>query len=273
MFQFETNQRSRGGFLTMLELIYHSVVRSVRKTHNNAVISLVINMLQTLTFVAAFYIMFTVLGLRGAALRGDFVLYIMSGVFLFMTHTKTVSAVTRAEGPSSPMMKHAPMNTIIALAAAALGSLYIQALSLFAILFVYHVAFTPIEIENYIGGLAMFWLAWFTGVVVGMVFLALRPWFPSFVSIGSQVYNRANMIASGKMFVANSLPSFMLAMFDWNPLFHIIDQSRGFIFINYNPHFTSWEYPLILGIVLLLIGLMGEFYARKNASLSREATR
>ena len=116
-------------------------------------------------------------------------------------------------------------------------------------------------------------LAWLTGVGVGMIFLALRPWFPSFVSIGSQIYNRANMIASGKMFVANSLPSFMLAFFDWNPLFHIIDQARGFVFINYNPHYTNYEYPIIVAVVLILLGLMGEFYARKNASLSREASR
>jgi hypothetical protein len=31
---------------------------------------------------------------------------------------------------------------------------------------------------------------------------------------------------------ANTMPYFMLAMFDWNPLFHLIDQARGFTFIN-----------------------------------------
>lgn len=273
MFQFETKPSSRRSAVSMFELIYHSVVRSIRKTHGNAVMSLAINMLQTITFVAAFYVMFTVLGLRGAALRGDFLMYIMSGVFLFLTHTKTVSAVIKTEGPSSPMMKHAPMNTIVALAASALGSLYIQFLSLISILFVYHVGFKPLEVEDYSGAIGMVFLAWISGVGVGMIFLSLRPWFPSFVNIGSQIYNRANMIASGKMFVANSLPSFMLAFFDWNPLFHIIDQARGFVFINYNPHYTNYEYPIIVTVVLILLGLMGEFYARKNASLSREASR
>jgi ABC-type polysaccharide/polyol phosphate export permease len=43
----------------------------------------------------------------------------------------------------------------------------------------------------------------------------------------SSICQRANMIASGKMFVANALPGFMLAMFGWNPLFHCIDQARG----------------------------------------------
>jgi ABC-type polysaccharide/polyol phosphate export permease len=81
------------------------------------------------------------------------------------------------------------------------------------------------------------------------------------------------MIASGKMFLANSLPGYMLAMFDWNPLFHSIDQARGFAFINYNPRYSSWEYPLWVGLVLLMIGLMGEFYTRRHASISWNARR
>ncbi|MGB0978883.1 MAG: hypothetical protein ACPGVV_05770, partial [Croceimicrobium sp.] len=69
-----------------------------------------------------------------------------------------------------------------------------------------------------IGSMAMVFLAWFVGVGVGMVFLALTPWMPGFVSILTQIYQRLNMVASGKMFVANTLPGFMLTMFDWNPL-------------------------------------------------------
>ena len=116
-------------------------------------------------------------------------------------------------------------------------------------------------------------LAWLVGVAIGVVFLALKPWFPGFVQIASSIYSRANMIASGKMFVANTLPSYLLAMFDWNPLFHAIDQARGFAFINYNPHYSSISYPLKVAVVLIMIGLMLEFYTRKHASVSWEAGR
>ncbi|MDC0737681.1 ABC transporter permease [Cognatishimia sp. SS12] len=254
--------------LTISELVYHSIVRKVRKTHNNAVLSILLNMLQVVIFVLAFFLMFSVLGLKGAAIRGDFLLYMMTGIFMFMTHTKTMGAVVGAEGPSSPMMKHAPMNTAIAILAAALGTLYIQALSMVMILFVYHVGFTPIVIEQPIHALGMMMLSWFTGFGIGLVLLAIKPWYPTFVSIANTVYARVNMIASGKMFVANTLPSFMLAMFDWNPLFHTIDQARGYTFINYVPRNTSTTYPLVVGLILLMIGLMGEFYTRRQASLS-----
>lgn len=266
-------QSGLGSALAMFEVIYHSIVRSVRKSHNNAFLAVAMNMLQAVIFVMAFYVMFSVLGLRGAAIRGDFLLYIMTGIFLYMTHTKSLGAVVGAEGPASPMMQHAPMNTIVSICSAALGALYVQVLSLFVILFVYHVAFTPVEIEQPFAAFGMLLLAWFTGCALGLVLLAIKPWFPTFVSIFTQVYQRANMIASGKMFVANTLPSFMLAMFDWNPLFHTIDQSRGFTFINYNPRYSSWEYAWWVGVILLMIGLMGEFYTRRHASISWNARR
>lgn len=273
MFQYKKRQTTFSAALSLSELVYHSVVRSIRKTHGNAVVSLLMNMIQAVVFVMAFFLMFTLLGLRGSALRGDFLLYIMSGIFLFMVHTKTLGAVVGSDGPSSPMMKHAPMNTVVSISAAAVGALYIQILSMVAILFVYHVSFKPIVIEDPIGALGMLMLAWFTGIGVGVIFLALKPWFPTFVKIAVTVYQRANMIASGKMFVANTLPAFMLSMFDWNPLFHCIDQTRGFMFLNYVPRNSDPWYPLLVGLVLFMLGFMGEFYTRRNVSLSWSAKR
>ena len=273
---FQSTRKPMGTFssaVALAELIYHSTVRSVRKQHGNAFMAIAMNMLQAIVFVLAFYAMFTILGMKGAALRGDFVLYIMSGIFLYLTHAKAVAAVSGSEGPASPMMQHAPMTTIVAIVSAALGALYIQVLSLFVILFVYHVAFVPVEIDQPIAAFGMLLIAWFTGCALGLVLLALKPWFPTAVGIFSTVYQRANMIASGKMFVANTLPSFMLAMFDWNPLFHAIDQARGFAFLNYYPRYSSWEYAMWVGVVFVMIGLMGEFYTRKHASLSWNARR
>ncbi|WP_340262584.1 hypothetical protein [Roseobacter sp. HKCCA0882] len=83
-----------------------------------------------------------------------------------------------------------------------------------------------------------------------------------------QAYMRINMVASGKMFVANIVPGFIISMFDWNPLFHIVDQMRGAVFVNYFPHHTNWKYPLYVACGLLIIGLMAEFFTTKRASMS-----
>ena len=273
MFTIERPKTTLGSALSILEIIFHNTVRSVRKSHSNALMGLLMNILQTVILVGVFYLMFSILGLRGSAIRGDFLLFVMSGIFLFMCHTKAMSAVVGSEGPASPMMQHLPMTTAIAIASAALGALYIQILSMGVVLYVYHIGWGPIEIHDPAGAMGMVLLSWFSGVAVGMVFLALKPWAPQAVSIISSVYARANMIASGKMFVANMMPSSLLIYFNWNPLFHTIDQARGFVFVNYNPHFSSIEYPVIVSITLIMVGLMGEFYTRKHASLSWSARR
>ena len=92
-------------------------------------------------FVAGFLLFLQVLGLKGAAVSGDFVIYIMSGIFLFMARNTAVTDVANAEGPASAMMQHAPKNTAITISPAALGSLYLQTLSMFVILFIYYVVF------------------------------------------------------------------------------------------------------------------------------------
>ncbi|MBT8455056.1 MAG: ABC transporter permease [Rhodobacteraceae bacterium] len=273
MFERRETRGTVGSALSVLWLIYHNTVRSVRKTHGNAIAAVMINILQMALMVAIFYVMFSLFGLRKMAIRGDFLLYIMSGIFMFMAHIRAMSAVVGSEGPASPMMQHMPMSTAVSIASEALGALYIQILSMGVILGVYHVGWGPLEIYDPIGAMAMLLMSWFSGASIGMVFLALKPWAPDFVGLVTKIFMRANMFASGKMFLANTLPATMLPMFTWNPLFHTIDQARGFMFINYNPHFSSLTYPLYVSLACLLIGLMGEFYTRKHASLSWSARR
>ncbi len=271
MFRAPTRKSGFATAISLLQLIYHATVRSVRKSHGNALFGLINNMLQTVIFVMTFFVMFDILGMRGSAIRGDFLLYIMSGIFLFMTFSKSMGAVVASEGPASPMMQHAPMNTIVAISASALGALYIQVLSLVMVLFIYHVAFKPVYIADPAGAFGMVLLSWFSGVSIGMVFLAAKPWSPGLIGIVSTVFSRVNMIASGKMFLANSLPPNRRALFDWNPLFHTIDQARGFAFLNYNPHYSSYMYTFEVSIVLMVIGLMGEFFTRRHVSMSWSA--
>lgn len=271
MFEAKKKQSRLSAALSMCEVIFHMAAHSIRSTHSNALAAIAINMFQVILMIAIFYFMLTFIGLRSAALRGDFLLYVMSGIFIFFTNVKAMGAVVGSAGPAHPMMQHAPMNTFVAFVSAALGSLYIQMLSIVVVLTIYHIAFTPVVIDQPAQALMMILLAWFNGASIGLIFLAVKPWFPQFTGIAQKIYMRANMFASGKMFVANSAPYYLVAIFIWNPLFHIVDQSRGYIFIDYFPHYTNWMYPLIASFVFMLLGLMGENYSRKHVSASWSA--
>ena len=267
-FQADVRRTRARTALGMLELVFHGAVHNVRKTHTSAVFGLVLNVIQSSLMIAGFYLMFTFAGARPNAIRGDYILFLMSGVFMYMTHVKTLNAVMKADGPTSAMMKHAPMNTIIAISSAALGALYLQVFSASIILYIYHAVFVPLTFDDPVGMMAMLVLAWATGISVGMLFRAASPWQPRFFGIVASLYIRINMIASGKMFVANAMPTIVLAFFDWNPLFHVIDQGRGYIFLNYAPRYTSIEYPVYVMLACLTLGLIGEYYTGKRVSVS-----
>ncbi len=271
MFQVRKTRTPFQAAIYTCELIFHSAVRAIRNSDRNAVLAILYSILQIMVFVAIFFFFFKILGIRSVPLRGDFLVFLMTGVFLFTTFNKSLSAVTGAEGPTSSMMQHAPMNTAISIAAAMLSTIYIQVLAVFTVFFIYDLAFNPQafeEIFDPIGCLKMLLLAWICGSSIGLLFLAIKPWAPKFVSILELVFTRFNMIASGKMLVANTLPGSFLYFFNWNPLFHIIDQSRGHAFLNYSPRFTSWEYAVYVTLGCTVLGMLGEFYTRKHASAS-----
>ncbi len=253
---------------TTFELVFNQAVYNVRKSHGNAIIGLLLNIAQTMLLVGVFMAIFVFTGMGGSSIRGDLLLFLMTGVFLFMAHVKVIGAVANAEGPTSSIMKHRPMNPIIAVCGAALAELYIQILSVVVILFLYHALWTPITIYRPVATFGMFLAVWFAGFAIGVVMYAIRPWMPQVSKLITMFYTRLNMVASGKFMLANMLPTTYLPYFMWNPLFQGIDQARGFAFINYNPLHTWAFYPIVVGVAVLVIGMLGEFYTRRNASLS-----
>ena len=274
MFQSEDRRPSLiRGAATILALVFHNTVRSIRRGHRDALMAILTNLLQMIVMIAIFYWLMEMLGGRRVAVRGDFLLYVMSGIFVFMTHVKAMSAVSGADGPVSPMMQHLPMTPVVAVVSAALGALYTQVLCMAVVLGVYHVVWTPISISQPFGAAMMLLLAWASGCCFGLVFGAMKPWLPTATGMIQMVYQRIQMFASGKMFLANTLPTKMFAMFAWNPLFHIIDQGRGYVFENYNASRTSLDYPITVSLVVAVIGIVGLAYTNRHVSLSWSAGR
>ena len=240
----------------------------MREKYCNALLSILVTIEQTALFTLAFYLMFAVLPMRASSIREDFFIYTMPGVFLFMAHIETVKAISASEKSTSAIMQHAPMNTAITISAAAISVLHTKIMAGLVLLFGYYVVLSPFEIKDSASCLGMVILAWMSCIAVDLVFMAAKPWAPGPIGLMSMVYQRANMVALAKMFVANSLLPFMLSMSDWNPLFHITDQTWGFAFVNYTPHNSSFFYPIYITLTFLLIELKIEFVTRKNASAS-----
>lgn len=253
---------------TTLSLIYYQTVYNLRTAHRNAVLGLILTIAQSAVFLMAFLVFYLAFGVRQSPIRGDFILFILSGIITFMLHVQTVGAVSNSHSVGNKLARHTPLTPAVLISAAALAVLYRQTVSCIAILCFYHVIVAPLEFESWPGCLAMFLLSWFCGACVGLILLGLRPWSRKTANLLTTIYQRVNMFGSGKMFVANILPGLLLPWFLWNPLFHIIDQMRGFVFINYSPLRTSPSYALWFAIAALMIGLLINFTTRKYESIS-----
>lgn len=228
--------------------------------------------LEACLLVSGLFLFYLFIGVRSSPIRGDFMLYLLSGIIPFMVHVRTVGSIGGSYSVGGGLVKHEPLNSVVIVAAAALSTLYQQLMATLVLLAIYHMAINPIDFDYWPGCLVMLLLAWFSGVCIGLLFLGLRPWAPKAMKLITPLYMRIMMIASGKMFVANMMPQSLLSWIDWNPLFHCIDQLRGYLFINYTPHNSDPVYPIWFSLAILILAMLLNFTTRKYESLSWSAT-
>ncbi len=262
------NRTLFGASMSFMELLFHSIVRDARKSSGNATLGLLLVVLQSLIMLAFFFLLFTVLGMRSVAIRGDFVIFLLTGIFLFLAHNKAVGAAMGAVSPIGGLTLHTPISSLLNIMASVLSGLYLQVLAFALILLVVHIMRGGLEFYNPAGLIFPFFMAWASGIAIGLMFGVLKPFAPKFIPMVAMIYRRANMITSGKMLPANYMSATMITWFDWNPLFHSIDQARGHAFVNYFPRHTNMEYPVYLSLSLVMVAMMIEFWLRKNMSQS-----
>lgn len=260
MFTIQSPRTGLGGIGAMLRVTYHYTARKIQGKHPTAAAAIASSVFQIVVMLGFFYMITFFMGGR-QPIRGNYALFLLTGIFLFMCFNKGLSAVFGSEGHGSAAMIHPAMNALVAIISSAVSALYLQAVSIAIVALVYWAVVGTVEIEDPVGLLGCMVLAWAVGCAIGMVFRAMKFWFPGAASMIVRVFSRANMFFSGKLFVANTMPFWFHHLFSWNPLFHIIDQARGYAFINYTPQTTALVLPFWVFFGSLAIGLMGDFYA------------
>jgi len=269
MIESRRNKNLIQAFLSLSALVYHSTVREVRKSSgSNAMLGLINEIGTSLLMVGMFWVMFSFLGIKSLAIRGDFMIFLMTGIFLFLTHNKAITSVMSAANATNQIMKHSPMTTIVSILSSAFAALYLQVLAFIVILLMLHILRGDLEIYHPAGLIGPFFLSWASGCTIGLLLMNLKPLAPKAVGLIATIYKRANMVTSGKMMPANMMSAKMVAFFDWNPIFHTIDQARGAAFVNYLPRNSDLDYTIWFVVITLIIGLMGERWMSQNMSAS-----
>jgi len=256
------------GTLEFIELIFHSVVREVRTQSGNATFGIMKEVTGISIYVGLFYIISVFLG-RGAAIRGSQIMFLLTGIVLFLTHIKAINSVRGASKATSAIMMHAPMTVILSILSKAFAGLYLQFVAVLIIVTFLWIFGLDLTVKDPGGLVLPVFFAWASGIAIGMVFMTIAPMIPAVINTISPIYQRAQLITSGKFIPAAYMPAAMVPYFAWNPLFHTIDQARVATFVNYNSDVTSMAYPIWFTIIAFTIGLMGEFWARRTLSKSK----
>lgn len=263
MQQYNRNNTLSQAALSFLDLLYVSVVREFRVTNGGAIMSFFSALATPLLLFGMFYVMYEVIG-RSVIVRGDFLLFVMTGIMMYLMHIRAVTTLKGAMHSVKGMIFYAKASIILSIISSALYQLYLNVIAIIIIMGTSYLIRGHLEIYNPSGLLLPFFMGWASGLAVGMMFMAVKPLAPILIPRLFQLYRRLQMFSSGKMLLGNMIPASMLPFFQWNPLFHSIDQARGEAFINYIPRNSNMTYPIYFTIAVFVLGLLIEFAVRAS---------
>lgn len=208
---------------------------------------------------------YEVFGLFRPPLRGDIVLFLLTGIYLFQLAARTRSATALTQGGA--LLHHQPVQPVLLVWSGAIASLYIVLISMGIVFGGAALLRGGLSVEDPAGLALPLLLAWGWGIGCGMVLSGIARYAGGGAIIGL-LWQRAMFLTSGIFYLAASVPGWMRPWFDWNPLFHIIDQMRAAAFVNYAGADTSLAYAAKVVAALLLVGHALERRVRADFSIS-----
>ena len=236
-----------------LDIVTQAAIRDVVRSGPGLTRAIAQSVVQTVLLVGSFFVMSGALGLSGPAIRGDLLIYLMTGVFLFNLHARTIMAVLASEGSTSEIRMYRASPLLMTIGSA-IGALYVQIITALLLLFAYHVFWKAIDLRPLMNGLTLLGILWIGSIGAGQVLLAVKKLAPRLAMSLAQAWTRVAMLTSGSMFVANALPAKFIPLVSWNPLFHVIDQMRGAVFVNYSCQVSSPTTPAIAALCAIIAG-------------------
>lgn len=236
-------------------LIWALTVRALREASGGAALGVLRGILLAGGFCLGFYVFVRFFQLRGVAVRGDLMVFILIGVGFFFVMKSAMMAAMKAMSGSWALCAHPHLSPVLFVYAETLAVLYNWTVAILAIWLANGLVKGSLALEEPILFFPIFLTCWLLGVGAGMALAWLEFTLPWFAPV-KRVLFKLLFFTSGKFANANILPADMLALFTWNPLFHLIDQMRDAAFVNYTALKTNMTYPLAVTFALVVIGHM-----------------
>ncbi|MEM7505438.1 MAG: ABC transporter permease [Pseudomonadota bacterium] len=247
-------------------LVFALTVRDLRTENKSAALGILLSAGMVLVTAMTFYIFMNLVGGRSAPIRTDDITFIVAGFLVFFFHIRTVAAVAGSLNPG--LMRHSRASPFLFICVKAMASGYKMTVATLILMALNYLLRDVWEMQNGLIFILIVFTAWLGGVAIGMILLAANRYLV-WGNLIQMTYIRICFFTSGKFFVAGHMPNAFRSAMDWNPLFHILDQARGALFLNYTADTTSVFYPISVYAVVLVIGMLIENYVRVNYSASQ----
>jgi capsular polysaccharide transport system permease protein len=193
------------------------------------------------------------LALRTPPLGTSFMLFYASGYIPYSTYRNVSSAVTAAIRSNKGLLSY-PVVTVLD---AVLSKFLLSTLTMLVVTVILYAAILgtlaqPVQINVGVVMLS-FILAALIGLGIGTVNCVLFGFFPVWRSIWN-ILSRPTMIASGVLFLYESVPGRLEDVLWYNPLAHVIGLMREGIYGGYHPTYISVPYIVGISLGLFVIG-------------------
>lgn len=244
------------GVLNLSSKIFYYSVALVRKQSGSTSWGFLITIFEySYNFLIILLIMLIVRSM-GGVIRAPFLLYVLTGVSIFLIHNKIIGSFLDADS-NKPLLPVLSVGNSVLIWGEFLQSVYMQVIV--SLIFLTIIIFTTgtFRVADPLLAIWVFMMALAYSVALGALGFALMPLQKRVVKRVFAVYRRLGIIFSGKMIPGNlATGTSIFAFYRINPLFHIIDQFRGAMFENYHPHNSNLAYPFTAICLMLFVALI-----------------
>lgn len=241
-------------------VVHAFILRETRTRFGRSRLGYFWALFEPMAYILTFVGIFTVLE-RGAPIDVDISMFFFTAIIPWLLFSRMVSSVSGAVDANQQLLSYPHVKTLDVVVARMI--LEFSTLMLVSLIYLsggYYLGYFT-GIESVLLVMLPLFVVTLLGVGLGLVFGAIKYYMSAITNIQS-VFLRILFFASGKFFVADSLPP---ALRDWlwyNPLLHITEWVRSSFFSSFESRFYDWTYPVKFALVVLFLGLASERVTR-----------
>lgn len=193
--------------------------------------------------------------LRSPSLGNSFLLFYATGYLPFSLFLRGSASVMNSLNFSRPLLKYPAVSWFDAVFARAILNILTDLLVAYVVM-AGILLFIDVDVTlNFVPILLSFGLASLLAIGIGMVNCIAAGFYPLWGTVWN-ILTRPLFLASGIIWLYEDLPQAAQKFLWWNPLVHITSIARTGYFPTYQPQFVAPIFPITLGLLLTVFGLL-----------------